>query len=92
MKKVVANLALAIGCVASVHFVVSLSGMFLAAGTPEQRQACMQDAFRLCNTEVPEVERITACMAKNIHKLSDPCRAQFSDQKRHPVRERTLDW
>ena len=48
-----------------------------AEGTPEQRWACEQDAFRVCGNEIPNVQRITACMVKNIKKLSPACRAQF---------------
>ena len=48
-----------------------------AAGTPEQRRACRADAFRVCRDAIPNVARVTACMQKNIAKLSPPCRAQF---------------
>lgn len=48
-----------------------------AAGTPEQRRACRADAFRLCRAAIPNVGHVTACMEKNIAKLSPPCRAQF---------------
>jgi hypothetical protein len=49
----------------------------LAAGTPEQRRACRADAMRLCREFVPNVARITACMERNIDKLSPLCRKQF---------------
>ena len=48
-----------------------------AAGTPEQRRACRHDAFKFCGNEIPDVPRITACMQKNLKKLSPACRAQF---------------
>ena len=32
------------------------------AYTPEQQQACSDDAFRLCGPEIPDVDRVTACM------------------------------
>lgn len=48
-----------------------------AAGTPEQRRACRQDAMRFCREFVPDVKRITACMQKNVRKLSPLCRRQF---------------
>ena len=48
-----------------------------AQGTPEQRWACQQDAFKFCSGEIPNVPRITACMTKNVKKLSPACRAQF---------------
>ena len=47
------------------------------AYTPEQEQACTSDAFRLCSAEIPDVERVTACMDRKKSQLSPPCRAQF---------------
>jgi hypothetical protein len=47
------------------------------AYTPEQQQACSGDAFRLCSSEIPDVDRITACMIRNKAQLSPECRAQF---------------
>ena len=46
--------------------------------TPEQEQACSGDALRLCSSEIPDVERITACMAQHKEELSPPCQAQFT--------------
>jgi hypothetical protein len=46
-----------------------------AQGTPEQRSACMGDAFRLCSSEIPNVERITACLKANYSKVSPGCKA-----------------
>jgi hypothetical protein len=56
---------------------VALVGKSQAEGTPEQRWACEQDAFKFCGSEIPNVPRITTCMTKNIKKLSPACRAQF---------------
>jgi hypothetical protein len=47
------------------------------AYTPEQEQACTGDAFRLCSSDIPDVARVTACMARNKSQLSPACRAQF---------------
>ena len=47
------------------------------AYTPEQEQACTSDAFRLCSAEIPNVDRVTACMVAKKSQLSPPCRAQF---------------
>ena len=47
------------------------------AYTPEQEQACTGDAFRLCSAEIPDVERVTACMDRKRSQLSPGCRAQF---------------
>lgn len=54
--------------------------MWPAAGeayTPEQEQACTGDALRLCSADVPDVDRITACMIRNKSQLTPGCRAVF---------------
>lgn len=56
---------------------VALASACQASGTFEQRRACRADAFKFCGNEIPDVDRITVCMTKNIRKLSPLCRAQF---------------
>jgi hypothetical protein len=46
-----------------------------AQGTPEQRSACMGDAFKYCSSHIPSVPAVTACMKANYSKLSDACKA-----------------
>ena len=50
------------------------------AYTPEQEQACSGDALRLCGPEVPDVDRITACMIRNQSQLSPGCRVFFGPE------------
>jgi hypothetical protein len=45
--------------------------------TPEEQQACSGDAFRLCGADIPDVDRITACMIRNKSQLSPGCREFF---------------
>ncbi|WP_394329857.1 hypothetical protein [Bradyrhizobium mercantei] len=47
------------------------------AYTADQQQACTPDAFRLCGPEIPDVDRITACMIRNRALLSPACRVFF---------------
>ena len=65
-------------CAASLlgAMMMAASGPALAY-TPEQEQACTGDAFRLCNAEIPDVDRVTACMIRNKAQLSPACRTQF---------------
>jgi len=44
------------------------------AYTMEQQQYCTGDAMRLCSSEIPDIERITACMIRNKSQLSAECR------------------
>lgn len=47
------------------------------AYTPEEQQACQGDAFRLCGPEIPDVDRVTACMVKKRSQLSPGCAVYF---------------
>lgn len=47
------------------------------AYTAEQQQMCTGDAMRLCSSEIPDVDRITACMVQKRAQLSDGCKAVF---------------
>jgi hypothetical protein len=61
---------------------VSLCLLFVAAwpapsfsqGTPEQRQACTPDVFRLCSAFIPSADDITTCLRERNSELSDACR------------------
>lgn len=57
--------------------VTALSTTGFASGTHEHRRACRADAMKFCREFVPNVERITACMKRNVRKLSPHCRKQF---------------
>jgi len=43
----------------------------------DQRRLCTGDVFRLCASEIPSVERITACMRRQRAHLSEGCRQVF---------------
>jgi hypothetical protein len=62
------------------------------AYTAEDQQACMGDAFRLCGSDIPNVERITACMIRQKAQLSPRCRAHFRPPESavRPVTTRSL--
>lgn len=46
--------------------------------TAAQRAACMPDAMRLCSSEIPDVDRVIACMRANHARVSASCRATFA--------------
>ena len=66
-----------IGLMLATALAVSMWPATGRAYTPEQEQACTGDAFRLCSAEIPDVARVTACMAAKKSQLSPGCRAQF---------------
>ena len=47
----------------------------LAQGTPEQREACTPDVFRLCSSFIPNADEITSCLRSRNAELSEPCKA-----------------
>ncbi len=44
------------------------------AETPEERQACTDDAFRICQQAIPDQDRVFACLVANSSALSPLCR------------------
>ena len=56
---------------------ISMLSTAADAYTPEQQQACTDDAFRLCSADVPDVDRVTACMVRNKSQLTPRCRVFF---------------
>jgi hypothetical protein len=50
-------------------------------GTQDQQIACMGDVFRLCSSEIPDVDRIVGCLMREKSQLTIACRAVF-DQDR----------
>jgi hypothetical protein len=63
-------LLFAIACAAT-----ALSARPSLAFSSEAQQMCTGDAMRLCGHEVPNVQRITACMHKQRAQVSPGCRA-----------------
>ncbi len=47
---------------------------FSFAETPEQRQACMDSAFQVCNQFIPDRERVFACLLQNKDVIAPLCR------------------
>ena len=56
------------------------------AFSSEAQQMCTGDAMRLCGHEVPNVQRITACMVRNRAQVSPGCRAVMD--REHAARRR----
>lgn len=54
-------------------------------GTLEQQLACTPDVFRLCSEQVPDVNRIVACLRQNTPQLSESCRSVFESNASVPL-------
>ncbi len=53
-------------------------------GTMEQQLACTPDVFRLCGAEIPDTNRIVACLRQNTAQLGDACKAVFEAKNSVP--------
>jgi hypothetical protein len=61
-----------------------LQGPALAQGTPQQREACTPDAFRLCSAYFPDSGRVEACLRASGPRLSQACYDVFYPQRQTP--------
>lgn len=57
-------------------------------GTPEQRDACAPDAFRLCAGYIPDPTRVEQCLRQSKSDLNDACLFVF-EQGAGPVASRS---
>ena len=65
---------------AALLFAIAVAAAALAAPSgpafaSDAQQMCTGDAMRLCGHEIPNVQRITACMHKQRANVSPGCRA-----------------
>lgn len=62
---------------AALVILAGSSSAFAQGYSQDQERYCTGDAMRLCSQEIPNVERITACMEYYRAYLSPPCKAVF---------------
>jgi hypothetical protein len=74
-----------IGLMLATVLALSLPAAGAQAYTQDEQSACSPDAFRLCGPEIPDVDRITACMIRNKSQLSPACRVFFREPEATPV-------
>jgi hypothetical protein len=53
-------------------------------GTFEQQLACTGDVLSLCGDQMPDTNRIVACLRQNMPQLSNGCRAVFESNASVP--------
>jgi len=49
----------------------------MAQGTQAQRDACEDDAKRLCQAQIPDVVAIEACLRASVSALTEDCRGEM---------------
>src|SRR5713101_1533236 len=79
----VLSLAISTGCGIAVQNVAFSQEN---RGTMEQQMACTPDVWRLCGAQIPDVDRIVACLRRNTPQLSGPCRAVIETSANSPRR------
>jgi hypothetical protein len=82
MHRIILSLAISAGAsIAMQHAALSQE----YRGTLEQQMACTPDVWRFCATQIPDVNRIVACLRQNTDQLSDSCRAVFDSNDSVPA-------
>ena len=59
---------------AIVFAFLALTPVAASAESQEEQNACMNDAFTVCGHAIPDRERVGACLAQNISRISVACR------------------
>jgi hypothetical protein len=52
----------------------ALAPTVASAASQDEQAACMNDAFTVCGQAIPDRDRVAACLAQNINRISAPCR------------------
>ncbi len=66
----------------------SLVPVAASAESQDEQNACMGDAFSVCGHAIPDRDRVAACLAQNINRISMPCRTvmmRYSKPTNAPV-------
>src|SRR6186713_1790634 len=75
-----ASMTIRLASRAALFFATAFAATALSASprpalASDAQQMCTSDAMRLCGHEIPNVQRITACMHKQRANVSPGCRA-----------------
>src|ERR1700743_3788099 len=79
--RIVLNLVVAVGSTIAVQS----AALAQHSGTLEQQMACTPDVFRLCGAQIPDENRIVACLRRHTSLLSVACRAVFESNDSVPA-------
>ncbi len=67
--------------IGAIMFLTAGGSAAFAQGTIAQQDACRTDVFRLCNSYIPDVGQIVACLRGNAARLSAPCHDVMFEQQ-----------
>ncbi|HXZ10362.1 MAG TPA: cysteine rich repeat-containing protein [Paraburkholderia sp.] len=60
-------------------FAIALATSAGAATRAEQKKACRGDAFHFCAADIPDREKIIACLKRHLSELKPACQAMFNE-------------
>ncbi len=63
--------------IAGFAFLLVSPTFAFAQGTPQQREACTPDAFRLCGAYLPDPDGVEACLRASGPRLNPACYEVF---------------
>ena len=96
MKVRFANFVARGAAIAALALAASSTAVHAYRVTEAQRKACTPDVYRLCKSEIPNVEKIIACMKANRAKLSPACEAVvpavLAANTTRSIAEATAEW
>jgi hypothetical protein len=86
VNRLVLRFAMSIACGIAIQtiFVQAAAWSEEYRGTVEQQLACTPDVWRLCFNQIPDTNRIVACLRENTTQLSGGCRAVFESNASVP--------
>lgn len=73
-RKSISKKAEALSAAAAVLVVFGAQAASAHSGTAEEQAACTPDVLSLCFWQIPNEDKIVACLNKNINRLSPDCR------------------
>ncbi|MBI1868861.1 MAG: hypothetical protein HYS06_11320 [Methylocystis sp.] len=62
----------------SIVFALLAAAPASAQGAAQQRSACTDDAYRLCEAQVPDAAAVEQCLRAHMSGLSRACRQEFA--------------
>lgn len=69
----------------TLSLVLLASALQAHAAEADAVKLCRSDAFRLCLSEIPDRDRIGACLESRRSELSPGCRSLFDTSGQQPV-------
>ena len=77
--------------IATLIAVTAVVGLCVSAKaeSPDERNSCYSDAFRVCSSQIPDRHAVYLCLWQNRHRLSQNCRMVMNSHppavaERHP--------